>query len=93
MRSITDLTDVEILEIYNQNFGEEFENINVLEIERNSYGTIEVHQKDTCDDMMLTMSKSGAIYLLCLDNNEIYHDVIGALTWLKQNKIKPFATS
>jgi hypothetical protein len=90
MKNLTELTDAELLEIYNQNFGEEFENISQLDIERSPYGTIEVHKKGGYDDMMLTMSKHGAIYLLCLDNNEIYHDVIGALTWLKNNKIEPF---
>lgn len=87
---VSDLTDNDLLEIYNANFGEEFETVGCLDIERNSYGTIEVHQKGGYDDMMLTMSDHGAIYLFCLDNREIYHDVIGALKWLQDNFIYPF---
>lgn len=88
MKNITELTDQECLEIYNAISGEELEEV---EIERSEYGLIEIHHVGGYDDMMLTISKHGAIYLLCLDNNEIYHGVLGALEWLKNNNIIPFA--
>jgi len=89
MRKIQDLTDQDLLEIYNCNFDEQVD-LADLEIERSEYGVIEIHQKDCCDDMMLTFSEYGSIYLYCLDNGEIYHDVLNATVLLNKKGIYPF---
>ena len=87
MKKITDLTDQDCLDLYNANSGEDLE---AVDIERSPYGLLEIHHVGGYDDMMLTVSEHGAIYLLCLDNNEIYHDCLGALEWLRNNQVAPF---
>ena len=87
---VRELTNEQIAEIFNSR-DSDFVSLENLEIERWDYGSIEVNIKDDCQDMQLVFSEDGAIYLLCLDNGEIYHDVLNELKKLKEFNVEPFS--
>lgn len=89
---LSELTADQIVEIYNASeLCTSVCTVDHLEIDRNSYGTIEVHLAGCDDDMVLTIDEQGALYLMCLDNRETYHEVLPTLKKLKQMGVEPWA--
>jgi len=90
MKKITDLSDVEIEEIYRKFFYRDEETDEVY-IYRAGYGSVEIGQ-DSDIGMGVTITDNGSIYLYCNDNGEIYdgEEIAELIKYLKIIGIYPF---